>query len=109
MKQLRMGGNTEYADVDALRKEVTEARRLCAQRDSPVIDATYRSNGGVIIDLLRSAGGISPRHRDERPPGPPRHVLEEARLTGASGTLQHHQQSPFPGRLEDLDLVPLRL
>jgi regulator of PEP synthase PpsR (kinase-PPPase family) len=63
MKQLRMEGNTEYADVDALRKEVTEARRLCAQRGWPVIDATYRSieyTAGVIIDLLKKRGEAQP-------------------------------------------------
>jgi regulator of PEP synthase PpsR (kinase-PPPase family) len=63
MKQLRMEGNTEYADVEGLRKEVTEARRLCAQRGWPVIDTTYSSiehTAGLIIDMLKKRGADQP-------------------------------------------------
>lgn len=60
MKTLRMDEATEYADLEALRKEVLEARRLFVQRGWPVIDATHRpieQTAGLIIDLLRTRSG----------------------------------------------------
>ena len=36
-------GETDYVDVDAVRDEVTAARRLCNQQNWPIIDVTRRS------------------------------------------------------------------
>ncbi len=60
VKEFKLGEDTAYADVDSLRKEVLEARRLYTQRGWPVVDTTYSSiehTAGVIIDLLRKRGG----------------------------------------------------
>lgn len=60
MKELKLDEVSDYADVDALKKEVLEARRLCAQRDWPVIDTTYSSiehTAELIIDMLKKRGG----------------------------------------------------
>lgn len=58
MKELKLlQHDSDYVDVDALKKEVTEARRLCAQRGWPVVDATYSSIENTaerIIDLLKA-------------------------------------------------------
>ena len=34
---------TDYVDIDAVRDEVTAARRLCNQQNWPIIDVTRRS------------------------------------------------------------------
>ncbi|MFO1205340.1 MAG: pyruvate, water dikinase regulatory protein [Burkholderiales bacterium] len=61
MKELKLlQHNSDYVDVDALKREVTEARRLCAQRGWPVVDTTYSSIENTaerIIDMLRARGG----------------------------------------------------
>ncbi|HMW54274.1 MAG: kinase/pyrophosphorylase [Candidatus Accumulibacter phosphatis] len=48
--------NTDYADIDGLRKEVLEARRLFIRRGWPIIDATHRSieqTASMIVEMLR--------------------------------------------------------
>ena len=43
LRLLNQDGESDYIDIDAVRREVIEARRLCAQRGWPVIDVTRRS------------------------------------------------------------------
>ena len=55
--------NTAYADLDRLREEVRDARRLFLRCDWPTIDASERSieqTASMIIDLLRKrvGGGV---------------------------------------------------
>jgi hypothetical protein len=45
---------------------------------------------------------------DERPPQPPRHVLDEARLAAARRPLEHDGQARGLRRLEQLHLAPHR-
>jgi regulator of PEP synthase PpsR (kinase-PPPase family) len=57
---LRDKSNSDYADLDALRKEVLEARRLFIRRGWPIIDASHRSieqTASLIIDMLRKRAG----------------------------------------------------
>ena len=57
---LRDEANRDYADLDALRKEVLEARRLFIRRGWPIIDASHRSieqTASLIIDMLRKRAG----------------------------------------------------
>ena len=52
--------NTDYADLDCLRREVLEARRLFVRYGWPTIDATRRSieqTASMIIDMLRKRAG----------------------------------------------------
>ncbi len=52
--------NTDYADLDGLRKEILEARRLFVRRGWPVIDASRRSieqTASMIIEMLRKRSG----------------------------------------------------
>ena len=52
--------NTGYADLDHLRAEVREARRLFLRCGWPTIDASQRSieqTASMIIDLLRKRAG----------------------------------------------------
>ncbi len=52
--------DTEYTDMDAVRKEVLEARRLFLLRGWPIIDVTHRSieqTASQIIDMLRARVG----------------------------------------------------
>ncbi|MEF8698392.1 MAG: pyruvate, phosphate dikinase/phosphoenolpyruvate synthase regulator [Candidatus Accumulibacter sp. UW26] len=52
--------NTDYADLDGLRKEILEARRLFVRRGWPVIDASRRSieqTAAMIIEMLRKRSG----------------------------------------------------
>jgi regulator of PEP synthase PpsR (kinase-PPPase family) len=54
--------NTDYADLDNLRKEVLEARRLFLRYGWPTIDATRRSveqTASMIIDMLRKRASAS--------------------------------------------------
>jgi hypothetical protein len=61
MKELKLHQHdSDYVDVDALKKEVVEARRLCAQRGWPVVDTTYSSIENTaerIIDMLKARAG----------------------------------------------------
>jgi len=54
--------NTAYADLDCLRAEIREARRLFLRCGWPTIDASQRSieqTASMIIELLRKrAGGV---------------------------------------------------
>lgn len=57
---LRHESNGDYADLDALRKEVLEARRLFIRHGWPIIDASHRSieqTASMIIDMLRKRTG----------------------------------------------------
>jgi hypothetical protein len=52
--------NGDYADLDVLRKEVLEARRLFIRRGWPIIDASHRSieqTASMIIEMLRKRAG----------------------------------------------------
>lgn len=55
--------NTDYADLDHLRAEIRDARRLFLRCGWPTIDASQRSieqTASMIIDLLRKrAGGVA--------------------------------------------------
>lgn len=56
LKALKQTENTDYDDIDSLRKEVRDARRLFVRNGWPVIDVTERSIEQVtnmIIDMLR--------------------------------------------------------
>lgn len=60
LRDLNDDGNSDYADIECLRKEVLEARRLFVQRGWPVIDATQRSieqTASLIIEMLRKRAG----------------------------------------------------
>lgn len=63
LRGLNDESNTEYADIDCLRQEVLEARRLFVRRAWPVIDVSQRSieqTASMIIDMLRKrADGAS--------------------------------------------------
>ncbi len=62
LRTLNDEANTDYADLDCLRKEVLEARRLFVRYGWPTIDATRRSieqTASMIIDLLRKRAGES--------------------------------------------------
>lgn len=60
LKSLNDDGNTEYADMEFLRKEILEARRLFIRCGWPVIDVSQRSieqTASMIIDMLRKRAG----------------------------------------------------
>jgi regulator of PEP synthase PpsR (kinase-PPPase family) len=60
LKALREDASTDYADVDALRKEVLDARRLFVRLGWPIIDVTHRSieqTASLIIEMLKTRGG----------------------------------------------------
>jgi regulator of PEP synthase PpsR (kinase-PPPase family) len=60
LKKLNDEANTEYADLDCLRKEVLEARRLFIRRGWPVIDTSQRAieqTASMIIEMLRKRAG----------------------------------------------------
>jgi len=60
LSALKDESNGDYADLDALRKEVLEARRLFIRRGWPIIDASHRSieqTASMIIDMLRKRAG----------------------------------------------------
>ncbi|MBL8394032.1 MAG: kinase/pyrophosphorylase [Candidatus Accumulibacter sp.] len=60
LSALKDDGNIDYADLDALRREVLEARRLFIRRGWPVIDASHRSieqTASMIIEMLRKRAG----------------------------------------------------
>lgn len=61
MKELKLHQHdSDYVDVDALKQEVLEARRLCAQRGWPVVDTTYSSIENTaerIIHMLKARAG----------------------------------------------------
>jgi regulator of PEP synthase PpsR (kinase-PPPase family) len=57
LQALNQDASTDYTDVDALRKEVLEARRLFIRRAWPIIDVTHRSieqAASMIIDMLKA-------------------------------------------------------
>jgi regulator of PEP synthase PpsR (kinase-PPPase family) len=60
LKTLKQSTHTHYTDMDALRKEVLEARRLFVRRGWPTIDVTNRSieqTAALIIELLKARAG----------------------------------------------------
>ncbi|MEF8756578.1 MAG: pyruvate, water dikinase regulatory protein [Accumulibacter sp.] len=60
LSALKDESNGDYADLDALRKEVLEARRLFIRRGWPIIDASHRSieqTASMIIEMLRKRAG----------------------------------------------------
>jgi len=60
LKKLNDDANTVYADLDCLRKEVLEARRLFVRCGWPVIDTSQRAieqTASMIIDMLRKRAG----------------------------------------------------
>jgi len=60
LQALEQSGESSYSDIDALRKEVLEARRLFVRREWPVIDVTNRSieqTAAMIIDMLKARTG----------------------------------------------------
>ena len=60
LQALKQHGDSGYSDMDALRKEVLEARRLFIRRGWPVIDVTNRSieqTAAMIIDMLKACAG----------------------------------------------------
>jgi hypothetical protein len=63
LKKLNDEANIDYADMDCLRKEILEARRLFVRRGWPVIDTSQRAieqTAAMIIDLLRKRAGENP-------------------------------------------------
>lgn len=60
LQSLDQAQDTSYTDVDAVRREILEARRLFVLRGWPVIDVTHRSieqTASQIIDMLRARVG----------------------------------------------------
>jgi regulator of PEP synthase PpsR (kinase-PPPase family) len=60
LSMLHQDENTEYTDVEAVREEVAQARRLFAERHWPVIDVTRRSieeTAAAILKLLARRHG----------------------------------------------------
>ena len=56
LKALREEGRSSYSDLDELRQEVRDARRLFVRQRWPVIDATNKSieqAAGLIVDMLK--------------------------------------------------------
>ena len=56
LSALKDDANIDYADLDGLRREVLEARRLFIRRGWPIIDASHRSieqTASMIIEMLR--------------------------------------------------------
>lgn len=63
LQALHQDAETDYTDVDALRKEVLEARRLFVRRAWPIIDVTHRSieqAASMIIAKLKARAGDRP-------------------------------------------------
>ncbi len=57
LRALNEDATTDYADVDVLRKEVLDARRLFVRRGWPIIDVTHRSieqTAAMIIEMLKA-------------------------------------------------------
>ena len=55
LRLLAQDDQTDYVDPEAVREEVAQARRLCAEHRWPVIDVTRRSieeTAAAIIQLL---------------------------------------------------------
>jgi regulator of PEP synthase PpsR (kinase-PPPase family) len=62
LELLHHNGATEYTDIDAVRAEVREARRIFVQRRWPVIDVTRRSieeTAAAIMKLLARRYGMN--------------------------------------------------
>ena len=61
LRTLAQGEETDYVDLEAVRREVAEARRLCSAHGWPVIDVSRRSieeTAAAILQLLsRHRGG----------------------------------------------------
>lgn len=60
LQSLDQAQDTAYTDVDAVRREILEARRLFVLRGWPIIDVTHRSieqTASQIIDMLRARVG----------------------------------------------------
>src|SRR5436305_114802 len=59
---LHHDGATEYTDIEAVRAEVREARRIFAQKHWPVIDVTRRSieeTAASVMKLLARRHGMN--------------------------------------------------
>lgn len=62
MQMLSQDANTEYVDLESVRKEVANARRLCTKYNWPVIDVTRRSieeSAAAILQLYERRGASS--------------------------------------------------
>lgn len=62
MQMLSQDANTEYVDLESVRKEVANARRLCTKYNWPVIDVTRRSieeSAAAILQLYERRGAFS--------------------------------------------------
>ena len=60
LQLLKQNAESHYTDIDALRKEVLEARRLFVLRGWPVIDVTDNSieqTAALIIGMLKARTG----------------------------------------------------
>ncbi len=61
LKRLREEGASDYADIEAVRREVTEARRLFVRRGWPLIDVSQRSieqTASMIMQMLKKRGAM---------------------------------------------------
>lgn len=60
MQMLSQEANTEYVDLESVRQEVANARRICTKYNWPVIDVTRRSieeSAAAIMQLYERRGG----------------------------------------------------
>ena len=72
---------TDYVDLDAVRDEVAQARRLCTEHGWPVIDVTRRSieeTAASIIQLLQRTARQRGQRRVSDAPRPMTIVLASA-------------------------------
>lgn len=59
LQMLSQDSNTDYVDIEAVREEVANARRLCSRYNWPVIDVTRRSieeSAAAILQLYERRG-----------------------------------------------------
>lgn len=62
LQMLSQDANTDYVDLESVREEVTNARRLCAKYNWHVIDVTRRSieeSAASILQLYERRGAVS--------------------------------------------------
>jgi regulator of PEP synthase PpsR (kinase-PPPase family) len=60
LRALNQDAGGDYADLDFLRKELLDARRLCVLHGWPIIDVTHRSieqTAALIIEMLEQRAG----------------------------------------------------
>jgi hypothetical protein len=71
LKTWKDESNTDYANIDNLRKELVEARRLFIRCGWPIIDTSNRSieqTASLIIDLLRKRAEAASGSETPAPP-----------------------------------------